>query len=114
MTIAATGGVMVGMVGHASQGHAPAPAAMMLSVSVASGVLALIVVASALTDWQQLQPVYRTISASLVAGAAVALARGWLAPPPWLQISLLTLTLGLAWLYSVLTWYSSTSGSSIG
>jgi low temperature requirement protein LtrA len=114
MTIAATGGVMVGMVGHASQGHAPAPAAMMLSVSVASGVLALIVVASALTDWQQLQPVYRTISASLVAGAAVALALGWLAPPPWLQISLLTLTLGLAWLYSVLTWYSSTSGSSIG
>ena len=109
MTIAATGGVMVSMIEHASQGHAPAPAAMVLSVSVAVGVLALVVIASALADWPRLAQVYRPVSAALLAAAVVALVIGWLSPPPWLQILLLTLVLGAVWLYGMLTWFAVTS-----
>ncbi|QGN57477.1 low temperature requirement protein A [Nostocoides sp. HKS02] len=108
MTIAATGAVMVSMVQHASAGHAPAPAPMVLSVSVAVGVLALVVVATSLADWRELAPVYRSASTALVAAAAVALLIGGLAPPPWLHILLLTLVLGAAWLFGILTWFAFT------
>lgn len=108
MTIAATGAVMVNMVEHASGGHAPAPAAMVLSASVAVGVLALILLATSLGDWRDLAPVYRPVSVALGLAAVVALLLGWLAPPPWLQILLLTLVLGAVWLYGILTWFSFT------
>lgn len=108
MTIAATGGVMVSMVDHASGGHAPGPAAMVLSLSVAVGVLALILVATSLADWRDLAPVYRPVSVALGLAAVIALLLGWLAPPPWLQILLLTLVLGAVWLYGILAWFSFT------
>lgn len=108
MTIAATGGVMVSMIEHASEGHAAAPAAMVLSLSVAVGVLALVLVATSLANWQDLAPVYRPVSVALGVAAVVALLLGWLAPPPWLQITLLTLVLGAVWLYGILTWFSFT------
>jgi low temperature requirement protein LtrA len=108
MSIAATGGVMVSMIGHSSRGHAPAPAAMVLSLSVAVGVLALVLVATSLADWRDRAPVYRPVSVALAVAAVVALLLGWLAPPPWLQIMLLTLVLGLVWLYGILTWFSFT------
>jgi len=108
LTIAATGGVMVSMIEHASEGHAPAPAAMVLSLSVAVGVLALVLVATSLADWRDRAPVYRPVSAALGVAAVVALLLGWLAPPPWLQILLLTLVLLAVWLYGILTWFSFT------
>ena len=108
MTIAATGGVMVSMIEHSSEGHAPAPAAMVLSLSVAVGVLALVLLATSLADWRDLAPVYRPVSMALAVAAVVALLLGWLAPPPWLQIPLLTLVLGAVWLYGILTWFSLT------
>ena len=108
MTIAATGGVMVSMVEHASQGRAPVPAAMVLSLSVAVGVLALVLVATSLADWRDLAPVYRRVSVALGVAAVVALLIGWLAPPPWLQILLLTLVLGVVWGYGILTWFAFT------
>ena len=106
MTIAATGAVMVSMVEHSPGGHAPPPAAMVLSASVAVGVLALVLVATSLADWRDLAPVYRPVSVALGVAAAVAVLLGWLAPPPWLQIPLLTLVLGAVWLYGILIWFS--------
>lgn len=48
------------------------------------------------------------MGAALVVAAAVALVLGWLAPPPWLQILLLTLVLGAVWLFGILTWFART------
>jgi hypothetical protein len=79
-----------------------------LSVSVAVGVLALVLVATSLADWRTLAPVYRRVSVALVAAALVALVLGWVAPPPWLQILVLVLALSLVWLYGILTWFSFT------
>ena len=76
--------------------------------SVAVGVLALILVATSLADWRDLAPVYRPVSVALGVAAVVAILLGWLAPPPWLQILLLTLVLGAVWLYGILTWFSFT------
>ncbi len=108
MTIAATGGVMVLMIEHAADGHAPGPAPMVLSASVAVGVLALVLVATSLADWRELPGVYRPVAVALAVAAVVALVLGWLAPPPWLQILLLTLVLGLVWLFGILTWFART------
>ena len=111
MTIAATGGVMVSMVEHASDGRAPDPTPMVLSTSVAVGVLALLVIATALEEWKTLAPVYRPVATALAGAAVVALLIGWLAPPPWLQILLLTLLLTVVWLYGILTWFAFTKVS---
>ena len=81
---------------------------MVLSVSVAVGVLALVLVATSLAGWRDLSPVYRPVSVALGVAAVVALLLGWLAPSPWLQILLLTLLLGAVWLYGILTWFAFT------
>ncbi|MEO7588369.1 MAG: low temperature requirement protein A [Arachnia sp.] len=107
-SIAATGAVMVSMVDHAAAGRAPAPASALLSTSVAVGILALILISTSLADWQQLAPVYRPVSVALGAAAAASLLLGWLDPPPWLHIVLLTLVLGAVWLFGMLHWFSFT------
>ncbi len=108
MTIAATGAVMVSMVDHAAVGQAPAPAAMVLSLSVALGVLALVLIATSLADWRALAPVYRPVSLALGLAALAALVLGAVAPTPWLHILLLTAVLGAVWLFGILTWFSFT------
>lgn len=81
---------------------------MVLSLSVAMGASALVLVASSLADWRDLATVYRPVSMALGIGALLAVMIGWLAPPPWLQILLLTLVLGAVWLYGILTWFDLT------
>ena len=61
LSIAATGAVMVNMIDHSSGAHSRQPAAMLVSVSVAGGVLALNLIATALTDWEDLAAVYRPV-----------------------------------------------------
>ncbi len=70
MTVAATGGVIVLMIEHASDGHAPGPAPMAASasVSVSVGVLALVLVATSLADWHELPRVHRPVAAALALG----------------------------------------------
>lgn len=106
LSIAATGAVMVSMIRQASISQRPGPATVVLALSVAIGVLALIPVTTALADWRKLLPVYRRVSAALGIAAAVDLLIGWLTPPSWLQILLLTLLLAAVWLYAILTWFS--------
>jgi low temperature requirement protein LtrA len=106
LTIAATGAVMVSMVQHAPKGHAPAPAPMVLSLSVAVGVLAVVLIATSLADWEELNAVYTSVSVALGGTAAVALLIGWIAPPPWLHILVLTALLAAVWLFGILSWFS--------
>ena len=108
MTIAATGGVMVMMIDHAADGHAPWPAPMVLSTSVAVGVLALVLIATTLADWRELSRVYRPVAGALVLAAVAALLVGWWAPPPWVQILVLTAVLAAVWLFGMLTWFART------
>lgn len=106
MSIAATGGVMVAMIEPAVEGHAPAPAPLILSTSVSIGILALVLIATALADWRPLGAIYRPVSVALLLAAAVVILLGVSAPPPWVQILLLILVLGVVWLYGILIWFS--------
>ena len=108
MSIAAAGGVMINMIDHSSSGHAPQPAALLLSISVAVGVLALILIATTLADWTELGAVYRPVSVGLVLAALASLLLGWLAPAPWLHILLLILVLGAVWAFGMVTWFHVT------
>jgi hypothetical protein len=81
---------------------------MLVSVSVAAGVLALILIATALRDWQDLAAVYRPVSLALILAALASLVLGWLAPTPWLHIILLILVLGAVWAFGMVTWFSVT------
>ncbi|TWP35579.1 low temperature requirement protein A [Leekyejoonella antrihumi] len=108
MTIAATGGVMVSVIEHASSGGLPPAAPMVLSSSVAAGVLALVLISTSLDDWVDLAPIYRPVSLALGAAVLAALLLGWVAPAPWLQILALTGMLGAVWLYGILTWFAFT------
>jgi hypothetical protein len=58
--------------------------------------------------WRVLAAVYRPVSVALGAAAALAVLVGWLAPPSWLQIVLMTVLLGVVWLYGMLTWFAAT------
>ncbi|MGB8381008.1 MAG: hypothetical protein WCG47_07095 [Dermatophilaceae bacterium] len=75
---------------------------------MAVGVLALVFIATSLADWRDLAPVHRLVSVALAGAALIALLLGWLAPPPWLHILLMTLLLGAVWLFGILTWFSFT------
>jgi low temperature requirement protein LtrA len=105
MTIAATGAVLASMVDHAGQAQAPR-ASMLLSMSVATGILALVLIASSLADWDELSDVYRPVSLALGLAAVVILLIGWLGPVPWLHVLLITAVLGIVWFFGILTWFA--------
>jgi hypothetical protein len=81
---------------------------MVLSLSVGVGVLALVLIATSLADWQHLRPVYGPVSWALGGTAVAALVIGWIAPPPWLHILVLTGLLAAVWLFGILSWFSFT------
>lgn len=107
LSIAATGAVMVHMVAHSTE-HARQPAALLLSASVALGVLALVLIATAVADWHELAAVYRPVSIALAVTALLAVLLGWLAPAPWLQVLVLVLLLGAVWFFGMVRWFSVT------
>lgn len=107
MSIAATGAAMVSLIEHASDDRAPKATAWLLSGSVAVGLLALIVIMSALHDAARLPQVYRPVSIALVAAAAVALVVGWLRPTPWVLALLLVAALSAVWFFAIIRWLAA-------
>jgi hypothetical protein len=85
------------------------PAPILLSLSVAVRLLALVLIATSLVDWRDLAPVYRPVSFALAAAALVVIVLGWPAPPPWLHILVLILVLSAVWSFGILTWFAFTN-----
>jgi hypothetical protein len=54
-----------------------------------------------LVDAERLAVVYRPLTLALVAGAAVAIAVGWIRPAPWLLALLLVAILSALWFFAV-------------
>ncbi len=101
LSIVAAGAGIVNLIEHAHDASTPSGTALLLGGSVALGLVALIATERSLEDSIRLEVVYRPLGAALVAGAAVALAAGWLAPPPWALASFLVAILTLLWFFVV-------------
>jgi low temperature requirement protein LtrA len=101
LSIAAAGAAIVSLVEHANDPVTPTATALLLSGSVALGLLALILTANALEDAVRLASVYRPLSVALAIGAVVALLTGWLAPAPWGLALLLVAVLSALWFFAV-------------
>ncbi len=102
MSIAAAGAAMVSLIEHAHDTRTPAGTAWLLSGAVVVGLLALILIESALVDAERLSVVYRPLRLVLAAGAAAALVVGWARPAPWLLAVLLVAILSVIWFFAVM------------
>lgn len=107
MAIAASGAALVGLIGSSENEGTPAAVAWLLAGSVALGLLALVVVMSALEDRSRLGRVYRPLSGALGAAALIALGLGWVRPVPWLFALLLVVELALVWTFAILRWLAT-------
>jgi low temperature requirement protein LtrA len=101
LSIVAAGAAIVNLIEHAHEPSTPPETALLLGGSVAIGLLSLIVTERSLEDAVRLVDVYRPLGAVLVAGAAVALLAGWLAPAPWVLATLLVAVLTVLWFFVV-------------
>jgi low temperature requirement protein LtrA len=101
LAIAAAGASMVGLIEHANDGRTPPDIAWLLAGSVAVGLLALIVTAGTLEDYDRLAVVFRPVTHAMAGGAILAVVVGALQPPPWLlAFALVGILLGV-WLFAV-------------
>lgn len=97
MAIAAGGAAMVNIVEHASADRTAAPAAWLLSGSVAVVLLGLAVAATALPADAFPPGMSRHITPALCSAAAATLVLGGLRPTPIAFVALISLALGAAW-----------------
>jgi low temperature requirement protein LtrA len=104
MAITASGAAMVSLIAHGHEDRAPAATAWLLGAAVACGLLALILVMSALEDRRRFPSVYDTLLVTLVVAAAVVAAIGWWGPAPLVLVSAIALTLVAVWLIAVARW----------
>jgi hypothetical protein len=101
LAIAAAGASMVGLIEHANDVRTPPDIAWLLAGSVAVGLLALIVTAGTLEDYDRLAVVFRPVTHAMAGGAILAVVVGALQPPPWLlAFALVGILLGV-WLFAV-------------
>ncbi|HEX8803302.1 MAG TPA: low temperature requirement protein A [Acidimicrobiales bacterium] len=100
LSIAATGAAVVSLIGHAGDDRTPAGTAWLLAGAVALGLVALIFTEQTLVDAERLDAVYRPLRVALAAGAAAALATGWVRPAPWLFGLALVAILAVLWTYA--------------
>ena len=101
LAIAAAGASMVALIEHASDARAPADVAWLLGGSVAVGLVALVVTARTLEDWDRLGVVYRPLARVMVGASIAALVVAWLQPAPWLLAFGLVAILSAVWLFAV-------------
>jgi low temperature requirement protein LtrA len=107
LAISITGAAGVSLVEHAHDATTPAGTAWALCGSVAIGLLALVLIKDTLEDATRLPSVYGPVGAASIAGAATALAVGWVRPAPWLLAMLLIAILGALWLFTVARFVTS-------
>jgi low temperature requirement protein LtrA len=107
LSIAAAGGAIVSLIGHAHDASAPEATAWLLAGAVALGLVALIAIEQALQDAERLIVVYRPLGAVLATGAVTALVIGWARPAPWLLAVLLVAVLSVLWAFAVLRFLSA-------
>jgi low temperature requirement protein LtrA len=101
LAIAAAGASMVGLIEHANDARTPPDIAWLLAGSVALGLLALIVTAGTLEDYDRLAVVFTPVTRAMAAGAILALVVGALQPMPCLlALALVAILLGV-WLFAV-------------
>jgi low temperature requirement protein LtrA len=101
LSIVAAGAAIVSLIEHAHDTSTPAETAILLGVSVAIGLLALVLTERSLEDAERLVDVYRHLGVVLAGGAAIALLAGLAAPAPWLLAALMVAILTLLWFFVV-------------
>jgi low temperature requirement protein LtrA len=101
LSIVAAGAAIVNLIEHAHDATTPHATALLLSGSVALGLVALIITERSLEDALRLESVYRQLGVVLAAGAAIAYLAGWLAPAPWLLATLQVAVLTVLWFFVV-------------
>jgi len=101
LAIAAAGASMVTLIEHATDARTPTDVAWLLGGSVALGLVALVVTARTLEDWERLGIVYRPLARVMIGAAIAALVVAWIQPAPWLlALGLVAILLGV-WLFAV-------------
>jgi hypothetical protein len=92
---------MVTLIEHANDPVAPQGPAWLLAVGTALVLVAEIVCASALGDYNRMPGIRRSLSLAMLIAALVAVGVGLIQPPPWLLAVGLGLILLLAWFVAV-------------
>jgi low temperature requirement protein LtrA len=101
LSISAAGVAMVSLIAHAHDPRTPAPTAWLLSGAVAVGLIALVLIARALSDAARLATVYRPLEIAMAAGAAGSVLIGAAQPAPWLLALSLVVVLTLVWAVAI-------------
>jgi low temperature requirement protein LtrA len=101
LSIVSAGAGIVSLIEHAHASSTPAETSILLGISVAIGLVALILTERSLEDALRLEDVYRPLGAVLATGAAIALLAGWAAPAPWILAALMVAILTALWFFVV-------------
>ncbi len=104
MAIASAGAAMVGLVEHANDAHAPAPASWLLTGSTALLLLSLAAVMRSLQDYESEQVVYRQVIRALLVSGVIVLALGVWQPSPLVLVTTVAAVLGGVWWFAVDRW----------
>ena len=103
-SIATTGAAMVTLIEHAADPRAPVGAALLVTGSVAVGLISLIMIVRTLQDFEALRAVFVPTSLGMVGGAAAALLIGVWRPAPIVLVASLAIVQTLVWLFGIDRW----------
>jgi low temperature requirement protein LtrA len=100
-SIAASGAAVLNLIEHASDPGTPLEPAWLLAISTGLFLVAEVVAATALADYERLPAVYRPLSLAMLIAAVIAVAVGVVQPPAWLLAVGLGAVLLILWLVAV-------------